>query len=214
MLGVSGSCGRLLCQQGQTGRQGWRCLLCPCRQACLPQQTGTAQMGRAMTVAAIAAVRAMMMTMTALQPLLSQQLQGRTTSWLLPSHAGGMELRGYTGKSGGYGYIVWDADKQSFGAHCSLTACHGKLCRANKIAKRLPLGYLVAWLMLPHEDTEISDRPKHKDAQRRLCLELGYDQRRRGRTWLTDRSHSFADMLDLEKPHHRGPMEEPLRVVQ
>ena len=116
-------------------------------------------------------------------------------------------------KVGGYGFIVWDAEKQSFGAHCSKTPCHGKLCRANKVAKRCPLGYLVAWLMLPHLDAEISDRPKHKAAQQRLCSELGYDQRRAGRTWLTDRPHAFDDMLDLERPHHRGPIEEPFRVM-
>ena len=116
-------------------------------------------------------------------------------------------------KVGGYGFIVWDAEKQSFGAHCSKTDCHGKLCRANKVAKRLPLGFLVAWLMLPHLDAEISDQPKHKAAQKRLCSELGYDQRRAGRTWLTDRLHTFDGMLDLERPHHRGPMEEPFRVM-
>ena len=118
-------------------------------------------------------------------------------------------------KVGGYGYIVYDAARDSLGAHCT-DPRHG-LCRANKVCKRLGLGYLMAWLMQAHDPEQsdmLTDRAAHKGTQGRLCSPLGFDARKKGRKWLVDRAATFERLLDLERAHHRGgSFDEPFTVA-
>lgn len=111
---------------------------------------------------------------------------------------------------GKYGYIVLDAQRDSLGAHCSIT-CHG-LCRANKVLSRTPLGYLVAWLQRPHDDPSMRTRANHTEIQRRLCSPAGYEARAAGRQWLREREQ-YADLLHLESCYRLdGKDDEPIRI--
>ncbi len=110
---------------------------------------------------------------------------------------------------GGWGRIVYDAKNDSLGAHCTI-GNHG-LCRANKVCKRLGLGYLVAWLRESHTRTKdafyetnkkfqkLDSHQKHKDFQSCLCSPDGYHLRLSARQWLLDRQGAFQDLLDLEE---------------
>lgn len=112
---------------------------------------------------------------------------------------------------GEHGWIVYDERRQSLGAHCNVCT-HGQ-CRANKVCKRLPLGYLIAWLWAGHEEG-CDSREAHVAVQRRLCSEMGLAQRQKARRWLLEREDAFRDLLDLERKHHKpGEFEEPLRVA-
>jgi hypothetical protein len=111
----------------------------------------------------------------------------------------------------GFGKIVYDATSDSLGAHCSLTETHGCLCRANKVCKRLGLGYLVAWLRAPHQDGSLTTKASHKEMQGNLCSEAGLDARRAGRKFLLDREVVFRGLLDLERRFNPS-LEEPVKV--
>lgn len=111
---------------------------------------------------------------------------------------------------GQWGYIVFDSDRDSLGAHCNV--CSHGLCRANKICRRYPLGYLVAWLQAGHLP-DVQTRQDHVGRQARLCSEMGFAERRRARQWLVDKASAFGELLALEAKHHEaGPVEEPLRI--
>ena len=63
---------------------------------------------------------------------------------------------------------------------------HGRLCRANKVLSRHPLGYLVAWLMFPHDHDHMKTKEQHQDMLADLRSDLGYLDRCRARQWLLD----------------------------
>ena len=97
----------------------------------------------------------------------------------------------------GYGYLVLDFERETVGAHC--IGCDHGLCRANKTLKRLPLGYLVAWLIAGHERIPpIRSRAAHKGIQKQLCDPIGLPQRQLARDWLLARADAFRMLLDLE----------------
>ena len=115
---------------------------------------------------------------------------------------------------GDFGYIVYDAKADSFGAHCRFPG-HG-VCRANKACARHGLGYLVAFLMHPCEPGKIcANREAHAQALPDLRSPAWFQVRCDCRKWLLEREVecTYKEMLDLERRHHpEGSFEEPMRV--
>ena len=108
---------------------------------------------------------------------------------------------------GEFGALVLDASKGSLGAHCSRHG--GSTCRANKVIKRKPLGFLVAWLMAGHSDPHCNTCGLHADKKDRIRSDVSYADRVRARNWLLERRAAFEDLLDLEKQFHApGSFEE------
>ena len=87
------------------------------------------------------------------------------------------------------------------------------MCRASKIAGRLPLGYLVAWLQRPHADPSVGTHADHMQCQASLCKEAGYAARVAGRDWLLSRAGQFTELLQTEARHRGdGGTDEPVRI--
>ena len=119
---------------------------------------------------------------------------------------------------GEFGYITWDEEHGSLGAHC--VYCGHGLCRANKQLDRKPLGYLVAWLMSAHRDADpcvydraVIGRQSHKHMQVNLCSRHGHARRQFARDWLCAIPGAFKLLLDLESAHAPGAQNVEPEVV-
>jgi hypothetical protein len=107
-------------------------------------------------------------------------------------------------------YLVYDATRDSFGAHCSVRA-HGT-CRLNRQCKKLPLAFLVEWL---RRGGDCASRLQHKDMYREYSpgQRLGLEARLATRG-IVQADPGLAGARDLEA-RHRDPFEplEPRKVT-
>ena len=108
-------------------------------------------------------------------------------------------------KIGRYGYLVYNQQADSLGAHCS---AHGSLCRVNKVCSRHGLGYLLAFLMEPHRaGSEVHNHLEHVRFTGWLRSREGCRTRAAARMWLLSSpaevepspGQTFNSLLDLER---------------
>ena len=105
-----------------------------------------------------------------------------------------------------YGKLVYDKSRKSYGAHCDCLH-HKKPCRANRVLSKLPIGYLIAWL-LAGEDPECRD---HEATKKQIGDEepLSFERRLDARNWFStlpgsnlvlDKEAEFRSAGDPDEP--------------
>ena len=103
------------------------------------------------------------------------------------------------------GHLVYDAESDSIGAHCGVVG-HGT-CRANRLCKRLPIGYLVVWLKAGSGRTG----PAHRGLRGFMIgADMGFDARERARRMVEGQEHmntfmSYEDNWRTELSPHEPP---------
>jgi hypothetical protein len=111
---------------------------------------------------------------------------------------------------GSYGKLVYDQAHKSYGAHCDCIT-HTKPCRANRVLSKLPIGYLVAWLIAGHED-KYKTNFDHQMLKTSIDLgePLNLEHRERARKWFATLPGAAAVLAKESEFRKIGDPDEPI----
>lgn len=109
----------------------------------------------------------------------------------------------------GIGKIVHDPYSNSYAAHC-LGRDHGPHCRINRVCRKRPVGYLVAWL-LDEERHRTASEHKAARLDRSESSSVSYEKRVAARSWFSTLEGSNV-VLAREPAIRADGVEEPLRL--